>query len=81
MSNQFDTLHQLADNYRAAQQHLANTRKLLDQEVIRLKRAGHSFPTLARESRLAQGTIQNIVNPDMRPTVRKNQLKKLLDNT
>lgn len=79
MSDQFNLLHQLADNYRLAQQQLADTRAELDREVIRLKHAGYSFPALARETQLAQGTIQNIVNPDMRPTARKNQLKKLAE--
>lgn len=56
-----EQLHQLADQYRAAEEETRNARQQLDLLIQEMKRNGYSYPTLAKESGLAQGTIQNIV--------------------
>lgn len=57
-------LHDLADKYWAADDHAKLMRKKLDTHIQNLKRAGYSFPVLAKNSGLSQGTIQNIVAKD-----------------
>lgn len=59
-----ETLHELADQYRAAQAETKRVRGKLDAYIQELKRAGYAYPLLAKESGLAQGTIQNIVAKD-----------------
>lgn len=54
-------LHRLADNYWAALNAAKAARDKLDAVVQELKKAGYSYPFLAAETGLAQGTIQNIV--------------------
>lgn len=54
-------LHQLADQYRTAEETTKKTRATLDALVQEMKKMGYSYSTLARETGLAQGTIQNIV--------------------
>lgn len=60
----FDTLHELAELYRQSEAETKRIRQRLDALIQELKREGYSFPVLARESGLAQGTIQNIVAKD-----------------
>lgn len=55
------TLNEMADAYRRALSDAKHLRDKLDAYIQELKREGYSYPTLARESGLAQGTIQNIV--------------------
>lgn len=57
-------LNELAAEYRRAQQAAKDVRRHLDQHIQDMKRAGYSFPVLARESGLAQGTVHNIVASD-----------------
>ena len=57
-------LNELAAEYRRAQQAAKDVRRHLDQHIQDVKRAGYSFPVLARESGLAQGTVHNIVASD-----------------
>lgn len=54
-------LHELADQYWAALNETKKARDKLDAVVQEMKKAGYSYPFLAAETGLAQGTIQNIV--------------------
>lgn len=64
MPDDTETLHQLAANYRAAEQALKHSRQQLDTHIQQLKRNGWAFRELAKQSGLAQGTIQNIIASD-----------------
>ena len=57
-------LNELAAEYRRAQHAAKEVRQRLDEQIRAMKRAGYSFPVLAREAGLAQGTIHNIVAAD-----------------
>lgn len=59
-----DKLHELSDQYWDAENRTKLMRKKLDTYIQELKRAGYSFPVLAKNSGLSQGTIQNIVAKD-----------------
>lgn len=56
-----DNLNQIAAEYHAAEETVKKIRVRLDALVQEMKKMGYSYSTLARETRLAQGTIQNIV--------------------
>lgn len=56
-----DHLHDLADEYWAADAEAKRIRLTLDAYIQQLKRRGYSYPVLSRESGFAQGTIQLIV--------------------
>lgn len=56
-----DQLHKLAEEYFDAEAESQRRRLILDAHIQQMKRDGYSYPVLARESGLAQGTIQNIV--------------------
>jgi len=64
MPDDTETLHQLAANYRAAEQAFKHSRQQLDAHIQQLKRDGWAFRELAKQSGLAQGTIQNIIAED-----------------
>lgn len=57
-------LHDLADEYWAADAEARRLRMTLDAYIQQLKRQGYSYPVLARESGFAQGTVQLIVAKD-----------------
>ena len=56
-----DTLHELADAYRAAEAETKRIRDKLDIFIQELKRNGYPYSVLREHSGLSQGTIQNIV--------------------
>lgn len=58
------TLNQLADQYHSVHNEAQRLRRQLDLHIQELKREGYSYRVLARESQLANGTIQRIVAKD-----------------
>lgn len=58
------TLNQLADQYHSVNNEAQRLRRQLDLHIQELKREGYSYRVLARESQLANGTIQRIVAKD-----------------
>lgn len=66
MTDPIKTLHKLATNFRAAEQKAKESRAILNAHIQQMKLDGYTFPELAKESGLAQGTIQNIISDDPR---------------
>lgn len=54
-------LRQLANEYHTATKQTESIRRRLDKYVQELKGEGYSYPVLAKNTRLSQGTIQNII--------------------
>lgn len=57
-------LHELADTYRLCVHETKKSRHQLNSQIQQMKRDGYTFPQLAKEAGLAQGTIQNIIAQD-----------------
>jgi hypothetical protein len=57
-------LHRLVAAFRKSEAETKRHREQVDVYIQELKRQGYSYPVLARESGLSQGTIQNIVAKD-----------------
>jgi hypothetical protein len=57
-------LQRLVAEFRESEAETRRRREQVDVYIQELKRQGYSYPVLARESGLAQGTIQNIVAKD-----------------
>lgn len=66
MTDPIKTLHKLAKNFRTAEQKAKESRAILNGHIQQMKLDGYTFPELAKESGLAQGTIQNIIADDPR---------------
>jgi hypothetical protein len=58
-------LHQLVEQFLIATREAKRTRYHLDHYIQELKRNGYSYPTLARETCFAQGTIQLIIAKEL----------------